>query len=104
MLIAASVMNSVSGWPGTSMMKTWLIRRSVRRPVAEEVTSRHQLVGVQAALHQQLALALADQRHRLGGGGVAVRGVDDLAAGEVDAVLGGDGADPAPPGRPAPAR
>ena len=40
MLIAASVMNSVSGWPGTSMTKTWLIRRSVRRPVAEAVTSR----------------------------------------------------------------
>ena len=39
MLIAASVMNSVSGWPGTSMTKTWLIRRSVRRPVAEAVTS-----------------------------------------------------------------
>ena len=40
MLIAASVMNSVSAWPGTSMTKTWLIRRSVRRPVAEAVTSR----------------------------------------------------------------
>ena len=39
MLIAASVMKSVSGWPGTSMTKTWLIRRSVRRPVAEAVTS-----------------------------------------------------------------
>ena len=40
MLIAASVMNSVSGWPGTSMTKTWLIRRSVLSPVAEAVTSR----------------------------------------------------------------
>ena len=40
MLIAASVMNSVSAWPGTSMTKTWLIRRAVRRPVAEAVTSR----------------------------------------------------------------
>ena len=39
MLIAASVMKSVSGWPGTSMMKTWLMRRSVRRPVAEAVTA-----------------------------------------------------------------
>ena len=33
----------------------------------------HQLVGVQAALHQQLALALADQRDGLRRGGVAVR-------------------------------
>ena len=40
MLIAASVMKSVSGWPGTSMTKTWLMRRSVRRPVAEAVTAR----------------------------------------------------------------
>ena len=39
MLIAASVMKSVSGWFGTSMTKTWLIRRPVRRPVAEEVTA-----------------------------------------------------------------
>jgi hypothetical protein len=40
MLIAASVMNSVSAWVGTSMMKTWLMRRAVRRPVEEAVTAR----------------------------------------------------------------
>ncbi len=40
MLIAASVMNRVSPWVGTSMMNTWLIRRAVRRPVLPEVTAR----------------------------------------------------------------
>ncbi len=39
MFTAASVMNSVSSWPGTSMTKTWLIRRAVLSPVADEVTS-----------------------------------------------------------------
>src|SRR4029077_19918494 len=33
-------MNSVSGYVGTSMMNTWLIRRSVRKPVADAVTGR----------------------------------------------------------------
>ena len=39
-----------------------------------------------------------------GGGGVAVRRVDDLAAGEVDAVLGRRRRGSSPRGRPAPAR
>ena len=37
----------------------------------------HQLVGVQAALHQRLGLALQHQFHGLRGRGVAVRRVDD---------------------------
>jgi hypothetical protein len=40
MLMAASVMKSVSACVGTSMMKTWLMRRAVRRPVVPEVTAR----------------------------------------------------------------
>src|SRR5262249_11171090 len=40
MLMAASVMKSVSEYVGTSKMKTWLMRRAVRRPVLLEVTSR----------------------------------------------------------------
>src|SRR5262245_5237750 len=40
MLIAASVINSVSEWVGTSMTNTWLIRRAVRNPVLLEATSR----------------------------------------------------------------
>ena len=39
MFTAASVMNSVCGWPGTSMTKTWLMRRPVRSPVSRFVTS-----------------------------------------------------------------
>jgi hypothetical protein len=53
----------------------------------------HQLVGVQAALHQQLRRARADHGDGLRGGGVAVRRVDDLDAGQVDAGRGCDGGD-----------
>ena len=49
-----------------------------------------QLVGVQAAFHQQLGLAGADQRHRLRGRRMAVRGIHDPDLAEVDAVLGGE--------------
>ncbi len=37
-----------------------------------------QLVGVQAALHQELGLALANELHRFGRRAMAVRSVDDL--------------------------
>ena len=57
MLTAASVMISGSGWPGTSMMKQWLIRRAVRMPDCRDDHGAHQFVGVQAALHQRLDLA-----------------------------------------------
>ena len=40
----------------------------------------HQLVGVKAALHQRLGAARRDQLDRLGGGIVAVLGIDDLEA------------------------
>ena len=39
MLTAASVMNRVCAWPGTSMTKTWLMRRPVRRPVSRFITA-----------------------------------------------------------------
>ena len=39
----------------------------------------HQFICVEAPLHQQFALALADEFHRLRRGGMAVRHVDDLA-------------------------
>ena len=41
---------------------------------------RQQFVGMQAALHQELGLALANQLDGLGGRGVAVGHVDDLAS------------------------
>ena len=45
-----------------------------------------QLVGVQASLHQELGLALANQLHGLGRRGVAVRHIDDPRTPEVDPV------------------
>ncbi len=39
MLTAASVITSASSWPGTSMMKQWLIRRPVRNPVSRATTA-----------------------------------------------------------------
>jgi hypothetical protein len=67
------------------MTNTWLIRRAVRSPVED---GAHQLVGVQAAFHQELAAPLANERDALGGRLVAVRGVDDLVAADVDLVRG----------------
>src|SRR4051794_38072699 len=51
----------------------------------------HELVGVQAALHQQLALGFVNQRHRLRRGRLAVRGVDELEAIDIDPMLAGHG-------------
>ena len=76
------------------MMNVWLIRRAVRRPVLLVGHLPHELVGVQAALHQQLALLdFVNQRHRLCRGRLAVRGVDDLEAIDIDPVLAGHGGD-----------
>jgi hypothetical protein len=47
----------------------------------------HQLVGVKAALHQHLALGSVNQLDAPGGRGLAVRGVDDLQACDVETVL-----------------
>ena len=63
-LTAASVIISASGWPGTSMMKQWLMRRAVRIPRVPRHHCAHQLVGVQAAFHQRLGLSGAHQFHR----------------------------------------
>ena len=55
----------------------------------------HDFVGMQAALHQDLALAFVDQLHTPGGGrGLGWRRIDDFVAGDVQAVLGGDVPDP----------
>ena len=45
------------------MMKTWEMRREVRRPVSRAMASLHQLVGVQAALHHGLRIAGAAHGH-----------------------------------------
>ena len=39
MLMAASVIEQQRGYDGTSMTKTWLMRRAVRRPVADGTTA-----------------------------------------------------------------
>ena len=104
MLIAASVMNSVSGWPGTSMMKTWLMQRSVRRPVAEAVTS-----FISSSVYRLPFIRKPPLPSRTSGAtaraaaSLAVGSLDDLTAVKVDAVLRRHGADLR--GRPrAPAR
>ena len=66
------------------MMNTWLMRRAVRRPVSLRHDGTQHLVGVQAALHQQLGLAETNELHRLGRRGVAVRRVDDAGLPDVD--------------------
>ena len=70
-------------------MKTWLMRRSVRKSANLCRDAAHQLVGMQAALHQSFALARMDHFDRLRGGGLAVRGIDDLIACDVQALFGG---------------
>src|SRR5258708_15437006 len=50
----------------------------------------HQLIRMQAALHQGLALALMDHLDRLRRRGFALRGVDDLVARYAHAMLGSD--------------
>ncbi len=50
----------------------------------------HQFVGVQAALHQELALAVADQLDGLGGRGVAVLYVHQFVLADIELVLACD--------------
>ena len=53
----------------------------------------HQLVGMEAALHQGFGLAFADQLNRLHGRILAVLGIDDLKSADVEAMLRGDFSD-----------
>jgi hypothetical protein len=68
------------------------MRRAVRRPLARE-RLRHQFVGVQAAFHQRFGIAGAHQRDGDRRRVVAVAGIDDADAVQVDPELFGDGAD-----------
>ena len=67
------------------------MRRAVRRPVVAEVTGSHELVGMQAALHQKLAPGFADQLDRFCCGRVTVWRVDQFIASDIDPMLLGDG-------------
>ena len=73
------------------MMKTWLMRRAVRRPVVRGGHLAHELIGMQASFHQKLALGLADQLDRLCCRRLAVRRVDELIASDIDPMLLGHG-------------
>ena len=70
------------GYVGTSSTKTCVSRRSVRRPVCFVEHGVQQLVGVQAALHQALAFAFADELHRF-----VRRGVDNVEAADIKPVV-----------------
>ena len=50
----------------------------------------HELVRVQAALHQELAFGLVDQLDRLRRRGFAVRHVDDFVATDIETMLAGN--------------
>jgi hypothetical protein len=53
----------------------------------------HQLVRMQAALHEEFALPLVDQPDSLGRGGLAMRGIYQLIARDIDPMLPGDCSD-----------
>ena len=53
----------------------------------------HQLVGMQAALHEEFALPLVDQLDSIGCGGLAMRRIHQLIARDIDPMLPGDRSD-----------
>ena len=100
MLIAASVMNSAL-WIGRHVHGEDMADAArAAQPALARHDRRHQLVGVQAALHQRAGAAVAAQPHR---GGIAASmrrlGLDQFAAVEADA-----GGRPPPPRSPRAAR
>src|SRR5215467_7050056 len=52
----------------------------------------HELIGVQAALHQQLAFRFMDQLDRFGGGRLAMAGVHDLEMVNIEMMLASNSA------------
>ena len=80
MFTAASVMKSGLGWCGRSNASTWLIRRSVLRPVILRTAASMISSVWNAPLHQGRDLAGARERHRRLGRPMAVRPFDELEA------------------------
>jgi hypothetical protein len=64
------------------MMKTWLMRGADAGLLVDHFG--HQLVGVEATLHQRVDFPVADNLDCLRRRGVAVRRVDKLQAGKVE--------------------
>ena len=69
------------------MMKTYLPGCAVRRPVVPDVTARISWSRLQAALHQEFALAFANERDGLRRRRLAVRRVDESVRGYIEARL-----------------
>jgi hypothetical protein len=67
------------------MMKTWLIRRGAQTGLARRYLA-HQLVRVQAALHQEFAFGRMDQLDAFRRGGLAVRHAENLEAADIETV------------------
>jgi hypothetical protein len=99
MLIAASVTMIARSRLGTSMMKAWLMRRSVRSPVPVRTTAPISSSVCRLPFISISALPSRASRTAIGGG-VAVRGVHDLVAGDVELELRGYGFDLGASGRP----
>src|SRR6516225_7001231 len=53
----------------------------------------HQFVGMEAAFHQQLALAGPNQLDRLGGCGIAVGNIDQLKLADIELMVASDAID-----------
>ena len=62
------------------------MRREVRSPVALGGHLPHQLIGMQAALHQQFAFGLADQRDAALSRGIAMGHVDKRITADVETM------------------
>ena len=70
------------------MTKQWLMRRAVRRRSSRH-HGAHELVGVQAALHERLDLARRHKLYGLGGRVFTMLGIQELDRTDVDVRLRG---------------
>ena len=93
MLITASVTSRRRSRPGTSITKTWLMRRPVRSPPVELDHRAQQLVAVEVTLHDRPCGALMDQLDRPGRGLLRLSRIDDAGVPELDPMLVGQGPD-----------
>ena len=93
MLTAASVMKQRFRVGRHVHDEDVLIRRAVRKPWPSGRYRAHQLVSMQAAFHQELALALVDQLDRPFSGRIAVGDIDELELAHLQAVFACHGSD-----------
>jgi hypothetical protein len=82
LLTAASVTKSGFGWVGTSMVKTWLMRRGADAGVLANDLG-HQFICVETALHKRVSLAGTNELYGLLGCRMAVRLISDRQPSDV---------------------